>query len=62
MKAIRSIIESAFLHREVKLTVTGLGEGLQGYFTLGDEDIRKVLLRNGFAKLGKDAMNGITTK
>lgn len=44
------------------LNVTGLSEDLQGYFTVGDEDIRKVLLRNGYAKLGKDAMNNITTK
>jgi endonuclease YncB( thermonuclease family) len=62
VKAIRSTIESSFLNREVTLEVTGLEEGLQGYFTLGDDDIRKVLLRNGYAKLAKDAMSGISTK
>ena len=62
MKAIRSTIESSFLHREVTLNVSGLEEGLQGYFTIGDEDIRKTLLRHGYAKLAKDAMSGISTK
>lgn len=63
MKAIRSTIESSFLHREVTLQISGLEEGgLQGYFTLGDEDIRKILLRYGYAKLAKDAMSGISTK
>lgn len=62
VKAIRSTIESAFLNREVNLTISSFGEGLLGFITLGDEDIRKVLLANGFAKLGKDAMKGISTK
>lgn len=63
MKAIRSTLESLFLNREVTLTITGLSEGLQGYIINNDEeDMRKVLLRNGYAKLGKDAMSGITTK
>ena len=29
---------------------------------MADEDVRKVLLRNGYAKLGKDSISGITTK
>jgi hypothetical protein len=33
-----------------------------GYITLGDEDVRKLLLKNGYAKLGKDAISGISTK
>lgn len=27
-----------------------------------DEDVRKILLKNGFAKLGKEAMNTTSTK
>jgi len=33
-----------------------------GYITLGDEEVRKLLLKNGYAKLGKDAISGISTK
>lgn len=44
------------------MKINGLGETLQGYITSGTEDIRKILLKNGFAKLGKEAMKGISTK
>lgn len=39
-----------------------MGETLLGYITSGNEDIRKILLKNGFAKLGKEAIKGISTK
>jgi hypothetical protein len=36
---------------------------LNGYLVNeNEEDVRKVLLKNGFAKLGKDAMTGLSTK
>lgn len=45
------------------MSITGIGEGLTGYLVnKGEEDVRKLLLRNGFAKLGKDAISGISTK
>lgn len=53
IRAIRSVIESAFLNREVSVTLTDFEQGLMGYIAYEGEDIRKVLLRNGFAKLGK---------
>lgn len=38
-------------------------ENLQGFIANEDgEDSRKILLENGFAKLAKDAMNGLSTK
>ena len=57
-------MESTFLSKEVAVSLTGTKEDeIQGFFTNTDEEeVRRVLLRNGFAKLGKDAMNGITTK
>lgn len=43
--------------------LTNLGEGLSGYLVNSDnEDVRKVLLKNGFAKLGKDSISAISTK
>lgn len=63
VRAIRSVLESSFLQREVAVTITSANEGLQGYLVnKEDEDVRKVLLQNGFAKLGKDAISGISTK
>lgn len=51
------------MQREVAVTITSGNEGLQGYLVnKEDEDVRKVLLQNGFAKLGKDAISGISTK
>ena len=62
MRAIRSTIESVFLNREVDVVLNGMGEGLLGYITYGNEDIRKVMLKHGYAKLGKEAIKGISTK
>jgi endonuclease YncB( thermonuclease family) len=51
------------LQREVTVTLTAAIEGLQGYLENKEgEDVRKLLLKNGFAKLGKDAISGISTK
>lgn len=51
------------MQREVAVVLTSLGEALQGFYVnREDEDVRKLLLKNGFAKLGKDAISGISTK
>lgn len=63
VRQIRSVLESSFLQQEVDVHVTGYGETLTGYLTnSGEEDVRKILLKNGFAKLGKDAMSTTSTK
>ena len=45
------------------MTLTSFGEGILGYLVNKEnEDVRKLLLKNGFAKLGKDSMGSISTK
>jgi predicted peroxiredoxin len=51
------------LQQEVAVNLTTLNENIQGYLVNSQgDDVRKVLLINGFAKLSKDSINGITTK
>ena len=62
---IRGILESYFLQREVDLYLSPISapENISGHFYNEEgKDVRKVLLENGFAKLSKDAMNGVSTK
>ena len=38
-------------------------DSISGYIVSDEEkDVRKVLLENGFAKLSKDAISGVSTK
>jgi hypothetical protein len=63
VRTIRSVLESEFLQREVEVHIVGYGENINGYLTnKRGEDVRKLLLKNGFAKLGREAMNNISTK
>jgi hypothetical protein len=51
------------LQKEIDAHITGYGETLTGYLTnSAEEDVRKILLKNGFAKLAKDAMSTTSTK
>ena len=63
VRQIRSVLESSFLQKEIDVHITGYGETLIGFLTnSAEEDVRKILLKNGFAKLGKDAMSTTSTK
>lgn len=63
-RAIRSILESSFLQREVDIYISPESkDSISGYIVSDEEkDVRKVLLENGFAKLSKDAISGVSTK
>lgn len=58
VRAIRSVLESSFLQREVEVSLSAHSKDeLLGFITSKNgEDARKILLQNGFAKLSKDAM------
>lgn len=66
MRTIRSVLESHFLQKEVAISLSSFsteGSIISGFIVNNEEDdVRKVLLRHGYAKLGKDAMSGISTK
>lgn len=58
VRAIRSVLESSFLQREVEVSLSASSKDeLLGFIvSKNGEDARKILLQNGFAKLSKDAM------
>ena len=57
-------MESSFLQREVEIIISPESkDSIAGYIVSEEgKDVRKVLLENGFAKLSKDAISGVTTK
>ena len=57
-------MESEFLQREVLIHISPAAkDSLTGYIVSQTQaDVRKVLLSHGFAKLAKDAINGISTQ